>query len=615
MLPVKDPKAKTGVALKGLKEGAALPDAFMSLVQTQDQGHFAPIPAPKTLPQLDRKLSPQAKARQQKAVRSLQSGLKDLSRKDYAAAKAKIQKAVELDKDNVLAWRMLAFTLEQQEHYAKAFDAYEAAVRLAPDDITLLRDVGLMAYRLDRLALAEKLFVTYLTREPDDEEVLTNLACTWRDQNRYGDAVDLLREAIGRHPERASLWNALGTVLYDSGDAAGSLVFYEEAIRLAPQFYQAFFNRGQALYATGEIDRAIEDLDYSGKRMKDPKDVASALLAKAFAKLQNGDLVGGFADYEARFIWSADGRIQFAEHGKRWAPEDDLTGKTVLLYGEQGLGDEIMFASLVQETLEAIGPQGRLYMAVEPRLVPLFQRSFPSAVVLAYRLMRGFNIVSKSVDLGSPEPQIDLWAPAGSLFRRFRTRLEDFPDRTRFLEPDPERVAHWRQQLAASGPGPYVGVLWKSMNNQGARQRHYSPFDLWEPVFKTPGLRFVNIQYGDASEDLANAKARGFDIWTPPGIDLKQDIDDLAALSAALDLVIGPATANTNIAASMGTRVWIPAGPGWWTGFGTDHLPCYPSTRVFHGRGYEHWDEVMQQLADALQVELQTGGFTAQDAS
>src|SRR5690606_39020836 len=125
--------------------------------------------------------------------------------------------------------------------------------------------------------------------------------------------------------------------------------------------------------------------------------------------------------------------------------------------------------------------------------------------------------------------------------------LASFPRHGGFLVPDPRRVAHWRQALADSGPGPHVGVLWKSLKMGGARRRHYSPLALWDSIFETPGVRFINLQYGDAEEDLAEARARGFDIWTPPGIDLKTDLDDLAALCSALDGVMGPSTATTNI--------------------------------------------------------------------
>jgi Tfp pilus assembly protein PilF len=593
VLPIKDFTARPRSILEGGAAGSVSTDALLGLTKTIEQDRRGAD-----------KGSPKSQAKQQKAVRLLKTGLKALSRKEYATASTKIEQALELDKGMVLAWRMLAFAFEQQGEFSKAFTAYEAVARLEPDDVTLLRKVGQLAYRLGKLDLAEKLFERFLASDPGDEEVTNSLAVVLRDQNRYGDAIELLRGVIGRYPERPRLWNTLGTVLSESGDAAGAVVFYDEALRLDPAFHLARHNRACFFTVLDDPEKAIEEMEIAAQGFTNPKDVAAGRLAKALTQFLVGDLVGGFESYEARFDESTGEATRFAGYGKRWEVDDDLHGKNLLIYGEQGLGDEVLFANVVNDTLDAIGPDGRLFLAVEPRLVSLFQRSFPRAVVLAYRALREFKTISMTVNLGDPHPQIDFWTPLGSLFRRFRTSLATFPKDSGYLVPDPQRVAHWRQVLEASGPGPYVGVLWKSLKMGGGRQRHYSPFELWSPILENPSLRFVNLQYGDAAEDLAAAKTRGLDIWTPPGINLMTDIDDLSALCSALDVVIGPSTATTNVAGAVGTRICIIAGPGWWTGFGSDHAPCYPSARVFRAGGFDQWGEVMQQIAKALDEEI-----------
>jgi len=550
------------------------------------------------------KLSPKAQARQRKALSRLKAGLEALARNDCVTASTKIQQALEADERNPMAWRMLAIALERQGELARAFTAYEAAARLTPDDVALANDVGRLAHRLGKLEIAEKLFEHFLTHNPGNEDATNSLACVLRDQNRYGDAIALLRDVISLHPERPLLWNTLGTVVSDSGDTAGSMVFYDEALRLDPGFHKARYNRANCLTVLGEPQKALEEMDLAAQGLVDPHEIATIGMAKAFIHLLIGDLVGGFEAYEVRFAPTLEGAVRFTEFGKRWEVDDDLRGKSLLIYGEQGLGDEVLFANVVNDALDAIGPDGRLFVAVEQRLVTLFQRSFPRAVVLAHKSVSQFGTLFRTVDLGDPHPPIDFWTPLASLFRRFRPTLAAFPRDPGFLVPDPQRVAHWRQVLEDSGPGPYVGVLWKSMKMGGSRQRHYSPLELWNPIFETPGVRFINLQYGDAEEDLAEAKARGFGIWTPPGLDLKMDLDDLAALCSALDAVMGPSTATTNLAAAVGARVWISAGPGWWTGFGSDQAPCYPSARVFHARQFGAWEPMMQQMADALAEEL-----------
>src|SRR5690606_12946952 len=125
---------------------------------------------------------------------------------------------------------------------------------------------------------------------------------------------------------------------------------------------------------------------------------------------------------EARLDPALADAVTFAPGGERWVPGDDLKGRTLLVYGEQGLGDEILFANLLGDTIEALGPDGTLILAVEQRLVPLFQRSYPRAMVVRHRSARHLGRLYRAADLPDPVPHIDLWTPMASLFRRFRTR-------------------------------------------------------------------------------------------------------------------------------------------------------------------------------------------------
>jgi tetratricopeptide (TPR) repeat protein len=593
MTELNDMAAPPRLALDGLAGDSASSDALARLRQAAERKGRGRAT-----------MSSKAQAEQRKALTLLKVGLQALARADYPTASATILDVLKLDERNPLAWHMLAIALEKQGDLGKAFTAYEAAVTLAPDEVAVAHDLGRLAHRLGELEIAEKLLARYLSRNLGDEEASNNLACVLRDQNRYDEAIELLRGVIGLHPDRPILWNALGTVLSESGDTAGSMVFFDEALRLDPGFYKARYNRANCLVNLGQPAEALEEMDIALEGLSDPLEIATIRMAKALTQLLVGDLAGGFETYEVRFDPALEGAVRFNEFGQRWAPGDALSGRTLLVYGEQGLGDEVLFANVLNDTLDALGPDGRLFIAVEARLTALFQRSFPRAVVLAHKSIKHLGAIYRSVDLPDPSPEIDFWTPLASLFRAFRGTPDSFPRDPGFLRPDPERVAHWRRVLKESGPGPHVGVLWKSLKTGGSRGRVYSPLAQWAPIFATPGVRFVNLQYGDATEDLAEARARGFDLWTPPGIDLKLDLDDLAALCFALDGVMGPSTATTNIAAAVGARVWFSAAPGAWTRFGSDQFPCYPSARVFHAEHFGQWEAVMRGMADALREEL-----------
>jgi hypothetical protein len=202
----------------------------------------------------------------------------------------------------------------------------------------------------------------------------------------------------------------------------------------------------------------------------------------------------------------------------------------------------------------------------------------------------------------------DLWTPMASLLRRYRRSVEDFPSEPSFLRADAGRVAAWRAALDAIAPGPKVGILWKSLKIDADRGRHFSPFEQWREVLVTPGVTFVNLQYGDCTAELQQAREKlGVNIVQPPGIDLKDELAEVAALSCAVDLVIGPANATSNIAAACGAPVWLVSTPDAWPRLGAEHYPWYPSMRVFEARSGD-WAPVMVEIAAALRASFPHDG-------
>lgn len=536
----------------------------------------------------------------------LQRSLDALRRDDAPTSGEWAVKALEKDERNGVAWHLLGISREKLGDLANALKCFESALQLLPEGRELSNDLGRLAYRLGMEEVAAKLFRIFLELHPELPDGGNNLACVLRDQRRYDEAIDLLKETLARHPENPMMWNTLGSVLRERGDTETSIVFFNEALRLDPHFAKARYNRGNAQMVLGDAAAGLGDVEGALAHASSPDETSMMSMARSTMLLCNGRLDEGWDAYEARFDPAFSGVTNFAVDRPRWTPDMDLAGKTMLLVAEQGLGDEVLFASLIPDLLADLGPSGRLHIAIEPRLVDLFQRSFPQTSVTAHAT---YDLDAKSWRLAPGVPDqsiIDVWAPMGSLTRKYRRKISAFPNRTEgFLTPDPARVAHWREVLKSAPAGPKVGILWKSMKLEGTRWQSFSPFRQWAPVLQTPGVTFVNLQYGDCTEELALAKAElGVDIWTPPGIDLKMDLDDLAALSCALDLTIGFANATSNIAAGAGAAVWLIAIPGAWVQCGTDRYPWYPQVRTFNPARLGEWDTVMTEVADALKADL-----------
>ena len=531
----------------------------------------------------------------------LQRGVQALQADDAKTAAELALQALNRDERNGYGWYILAIAREKVGDFKASLKCYEAALQLLPDEMEIANDLGRLAYKMGMKPIAEQLFARYLAAHPGSVDAANNLACAVRDQMRYGEAIEILKQAIQGEPGQAQLWNTLGTVVSEQGEFETAITFYTEALRCDPALFRAQYNRGNAQLPLGRIEEALEDCETAIRSVRSPDESAMMRLARSTILLNLGRIAEGWDEYEARLDPQFAEVTHFMIDRPQWTPDTDLKGKTLLLMGEQGLGDEILFGTLLPDVLEALGPDGKLYLAVEKRLVPLFQRAFPQVVVGGHATYKVDGHTVRGAPFIKDQSVLDLWAPLASPLRRFRRTLEDYPDRTAILQADPERVAHWRGELAKAGAGPKVGILWKSLKLEGARARYFSPFEQWAPVLQTPGAVFVNMQYGDCAAEIAEAKARlGIDIWQPPGVDLKNDLDDVAALCCALDLMVGPANATSNIAAACGAEVWLVSTPGAWPKLGTDRYPWYPTVRVFDPPGFNQWDPVMLEMAKAL---------------
>lgn len=527
-------------------------------------------------------------------------------KKNFALAAQLATDAAAADADNTQAWRLLAVFQEKLGDYGAALEAYERALSLTPDDAGLARDIARLASLLNLHELAERFLLRGRRQDPASLEIVNDLAYAYCAQSRFPAAIELLSTTLTDNPGSGLLWNTLGCVLFESGQAAQSLVFFDEAIRLQGDLHTAYFNRANARKAVADVRGALEDCDRAIALGADSlAQNAMYRYARSNLLLTAGEVGPGWDAYAVRNEEAYPDYVHHTLAGPLWVPGERLAGRRVLVVGEQGLGDEILFANLLADVAQEIGESGQMSVAVEPRLVTLFQRSFETAKVVTYDTRReGVKTIRDVPDIAAGA--YDAWARMGDFLGRHRRNVGDFPKRpTGFLKADPLKVDRWRKVLADMGPGPKVGVIWRSLVMTSQRQKFYPPLDQWAPVFGAPGVTFINLQIGDCADELrAIASDFGADIRMPPGIDLRVDLDELAALSRALDLVVGPATATTNVSAAVGAPTWFLTTPDAWPRLGTDAFPWYPQARAFTGDQSYDWTKVMAEAGAALRAEF-----------
>jgi tetratricopeptide (TPR) repeat protein len=538
-----------------------------------------------------------------KSNKILQRALRAWRRGDIARAAQHALAATEADVNNHKAYHVLGMALERMGHLHKALVTYERAFQLGPDDPELLINLGLTAWNLKLIEGAARMFQLYIAACPDSPLGYNNLGSVQCDLGMPEVGIETVRAAIYRMPEESILWNSFATILAEQGRADESIVFYQEAIRLEPSFARAYHNLGYAFQHLGDLQAALDGYDDALLRVTDVSERRETEHSRSICLIGMGRLEEGFREYEIRNHERFRSYLHHLIKAPQWKGED-IKGKKVLLVGEQGLGDEFMFANILPDVQRAVGPEGKLQIAVDPRLVGLFQRSYPEAEVGTYDdrtlLDNDGNKALRLIPFAAGGNEPDFWAPMGSALQYYRKTVEDFPHEA-FLVPDAKRVETFRAALENLGPGKKVGICWRSMMLGAKRAKYYSAIDAWAPLLKMPGVQFVSLQYGDSAADIARMKEMfGIDIHVMEGLDLRDDIDGAAALSRALDLVISAPTAAAATAASVGAKVWFLTAGRTWPQLGTDEYPWYSDTKVHSPEKFGDWQTLMPQVADKL---------------
>jgi len=438
--------------------------------------------------------------------------------------------------------------LQEMGRLDEALPCFERAAALEPESIGHINHLAMCLRGLDRHEEAVRELERALALTPDEPSTLTNLALVLRELGRPEHARATVAAVVERQPDDVPARCALAAALQDLGDHAGARAQYDVALGIAP---------GSSLVRLG----------------------------RALLRLAQGDFAGGWDDYE--------GRLDSPESPRRGFPYPDwhdgtVAGRAILVYAEQGLGDEIMFASCLPDL---IAEAGRVVVECDPRLATLFRRSFPGANV---------NGAARTwehpwlAEVGA----IDVQVAAGSLPGRYRRDLACFPAHGGYLRPDPERVSHYRARLAGLGAGPKIGIAWRGglMRTRQA-VRSVSPAGL-APLIARRDLHFVCMQHGPVDADLAQFHTiRGAPITHWP--EAAADPDESAALMSALDAVVTVCCSVVHLGGALGVRVLtlVPATPEWRYLLAGERMPWYPSVELVRQDRPGDWGPVVSTIA------------------
>ncbi|MBB6145898.1 hypothetical protein HNQ77_003868 [Silvibacterium bohemicum] len=419
-----------------------------------------------------------------------------------------------------------------------------------------------------------------LAIDPHHADALHLLGMAGYQSGQHDEAVDLIRKAIAIHPAAVSYHSNLGNVLQAQDKLGEASESYRRALALNPDLAEVYVNLGNVLQAQGDVERSLAC--YRRALSLNPG-LAEASVAESMALLLQGNLAAGWRNFEKRWR-TADYETPMRSYPLPLWKGERLPSGRLLLWGEQGIGDEIMFAGLVPDVVRT---GNHIVLDCDPRLKPLFARSFPEVKVIS-----GYDPVT--------DTDLDIAAhlPSGSLPGILRTTHSAFAaTKSPYLVADPAERQRFHTSYADGRP--LVGLAWHTRNKQTGQKRSIGLSSL-APLLELPDLRWISLQYGD--HDSLEQQAAGAPLHIDRTVDQLADMDFFAAQVAAMDLVITIDNSTAHLAAALGVPTWLllPFAPDWRWQLQCSDSPWYPTVRIFRQPQRNDWSFVIQQVGVEL---------------
>jgi len=515
------------------------------------------------------------------------------SRADALVALGRLADAVESfdralahDPASVPDWCNRGAALLELGRASEAAESFARATSLAPDFAEAHYNHGNALVKLERHVDAIASYDRALALKPDYVDALNNRANALNQLARLPEALASVEAALSLAPEHNGALVTRSVLLRKLRRSAEALASCERALALRPDDTDALTVRADLLTDLERFADAIATLDRI-IALK-PDDVA-AKWNKSLICLGLGRFEEGWPLYEHRWA-GAKGLVPRGYGQPRW--DSGAVDGALMIWGEQGLGDEILHASMLPDVL-ARTPS--VVFEVEPRLAPLFARSFPGVTVIACQ---------KERYTGKVEAQ----EPLASLGRFLRRSWQDFPRRDRgYLVADAARVLALRERLAGDGRR-VIGLSWVSKAPVGGASESARLAD-FEALLRLSNCRFVDLQYGDTSEERAAlARDMGLMVERLGDIDNTNDLDGLAALMTACDAVISVSNTTAHLAGALGrpTFVMVPHGYAriWYWFHDRNQSPWYPRVEVRRQKSVQPWTDVVAAVAREVSMLL-----------
>ena len=464
----------------------------------------------------------------------------------------RLEQAAHLSSDSADVLVALGSAYFADQRHAEAESCFRRAALIEPNCLAAHWQLAQSLEALGRPAQAAESYERVIALDNNHAAAMLRLAMVRRTLQQLDAAMDLCRRALAVHPADPQILNSLGVLLSEQAAAGDAIACFDAAIGVAPDYAEARVNRALALLRSGRLAEGWSEYEWRWKlpRAGRPRDVFS------------------------QPVW--DGAL--------------LLGRTILIHGEQGLADEVLFASCYPDVIERAA---ECLIVCDPRCEMLFRRSFPLARVCP--AARGREHQRPNPDGAGPDVRIF----AGSLPRYLRPTMSSFPRRQRFLRADPSSTAAQCAAMDRAGSGWNIGIALTATAGRGAAPIESLARWLFESLATVSGVKCFPLADGSHAEDFSRLAAEaGLSIFCAAAADSEFDLDQLAARIAALDLVIADGGLVGHLAGALGIPCWLLLdgdAPWHWLGE-AETTAWYPSVRLFRKQRSVGWSVPLQRL-------------------
>jgi tetratricopeptide (TPR) repeat protein len=466
---------------------------------------------------------------------------------------------------------------------ARAEAAFRQVIALRPGSADAHLALGNLLFTQDRFHEAEEHLRRSIEAKPAAANAHASLGATLRQLGRFDEAERCFREAVALDPGDTDHHYNLGNLLREIDRLADAEAPYRRALERDPDNRLAMNNLADTLL---ERERFAEALDLYRRALVLKPDYATARWNKSLLDLRLGDFAEGWRGYEWRWRWEGFPTPRRDLPQPLWLGDEPVTGKTVAVHWEQGLGDTIQFCRYLR-LLEERG--AKVLFAPQQVLRGLMKGLLPDTIELV-----------DLRDLLEGRATFDCQVPLISLPLAFATAVDSIPNAVPYLRADPARVEHWRDRVG--GHGFKVGICWQGNTGRFDRGRSF-PLASFAGISRLPGVRLINLHKGAGLAQLSSL---------PDGMHVETLGDafdggpdafiDTAAVMTLCDLVITSDTAVAHLGGALGVRTWVAlkAVPDWrWLRDRTDS-PWYPTLRLFRQKSRGEWTSVFSEIEAEL---------------